>query len=103
MAIPKKGSRKFTVDGITYRWLIRRKPTYGQGIQGGMNIAIEQIAAKDTTTLVTWLARNRPDNWIVPNYTSISPADIENYIRTAIKQGWKSDEAGKTFIVSDLD
>ncbi|MFI6297620.1 hypothetical protein ACIBEJ_38915 [Nonomuraea sp. NPDC050790] len=32
MAIPKKGSRLITVDGVRYRWRIRHKPSYGQGI-----------------------------------------------------------------------
>lgn len=34
MAIPKKGSRLITVDGIVYRWWVRRKPTSARGTAG---------------------------------------------------------------------
>ena len=30
MALTKKGSRSIVVDGVSYRWLVRRKPTYDQ-------------------------------------------------------------------------
>lgn len=30
MSTLKKGSRLITVDGVTYRWRIRHKPTYHQ-------------------------------------------------------------------------
>ncbi|MFT5447864.1 MAG: hypothetical protein ACI9DC_003043 [Gammaproteobacteria bacterium] len=33
MALPKRGSRKITVDGTDYRWAIRRKPSDGQAIE----------------------------------------------------------------------
>ncbi|MEU3189786.1 hypothetical protein ABZ686_03910 [Streptomyces sp. NPDC006992] len=32
MTLNKKGSRLITVDGIEYRWRIRRKPSYMQGL-----------------------------------------------------------------------
>ncbi len=31
MALNKKGSRRIIVDGIEYRWRIRRKPSYHAG------------------------------------------------------------------------
>ncbi len=30
MAMPRKGSRLITVDTVTYRWLVRRRPTLSQ-------------------------------------------------------------------------
>jgi hypothetical protein len=32
MTLPRKGSRPITVDGVAYRWIVRRKPSYSQGI-----------------------------------------------------------------------
>lgn len=31
MALVRKGSRLITVDGVTYRWRLRGRPTYDQG------------------------------------------------------------------------
>lgn len=43
MAIPKKGSRKITVNNLVFRWLIRRKATYSQVDYGfgKLHVAIE--------------------------------------------------------------
>ncbi len=32
MAIPKRGSRNIVVNGESYRWYMRRRPTYSQGL-----------------------------------------------------------------------
>ncbi|XIE81532.1 hypothetical protein AB6O49_34030 [Streptomyces sp. SBR177] len=32
MALVRKGSRRITVDGVTYRWRLRGRPTYAQGM-----------------------------------------------------------------------
>ncbi|MFJ8162414.1 hypothetical protein ACIRBY_15975 [Streptomyces sp. NPDC096136] len=32
MTLVKKGSRLITVDGTTYRWRLRGRPTYDQGL-----------------------------------------------------------------------
>ncbi|WP_262509589.1 hypothetical protein [Tenacibaculum jejuense] len=43
MAIPKKGTRKIDVDGLKFRWLIRKKATYTQSVYGigKLHVAIE--------------------------------------------------------------
>ena len=35
MSMPRKGSRLITVDGTIYRWPVRPKPTYCQGLDWG--------------------------------------------------------------------
>lgn len=43
MALVKKGSRLITVNGTTYRWRLRGRPTYGQGVvQSPLTFAVEQ-------------------------------------------------------------
>ena len=42
MAIPKRGARNIVVDGQAYRWYVRRKPTYRQGLcDSSMQLAVE--------------------------------------------------------------
>ncbi|VFS48093.1 hypothetical protein [Budvicia aquatica] len=42
MAIARKGSRQITFNNQSYRWYIRRKPTYCQAVfQSPMLMAIE--------------------------------------------------------------
>ena len=37
MAMPKKGARLFTLDGVVYRWRVRPNPTHSLG--GGLALA----------------------------------------------------------------
>jgi hypothetical protein len=102
MAIPKKGSRKIVVNDIPYRWYIRRKPSYGQELQGeeSMTVAIQQDIDTSTTILHVQLYRGRPDAWF-SDTTPITPKNVEQYIRTALEKGWQADVAGKPFVLTE--
>jgi hypothetical protein len=100
MAIPKKGSRKITVDGNVYRWYIRHKPTYGQLLfQEIMTVAIERLGEHQLGILIVELKRGRPDSGWYTNTTPVTPKNIAEYIRTAHEKGWQADRAGKPFIL----
>ena len=52
MSLARKGARSITVDGVTYRWTLRRRPTYDHGMNcceyieinfGGAQPTLEQI------------------------------------------------------------
>lgn len=63
MAIPKKGSRLITIDDMTFRWCVRRKPTYCQGNSWGpMTFAVELPGVSGRVPLVS-LPCSRPDAW----------------------------------------
>ena len=54
MALVKKGSRLITVDGVGYRWRVRGRPTYSQGIgQTGLTFAVERVDLKGSVLVVT--------------------------------------------------
>jgi hypothetical protein len=60
VAMPGKGSRLITVDGIRYRWLIRRRPTYSQAICGApMTVAVE-LAEQPASVAVLVLQHAHP-------------------------------------------
>ena len=98
MSIPKKGSRKISVDGHAYRWSIRKKPTYSQSISVGFDFtAAVELYDSPGATLVISFPYTRPDSWILPSNESITPSDIEKAIVMALNNGWTPAKAGRTF------
>jgi hypothetical protein len=50
VALVRKGCRQIVVDGVTYRWHVRRKPTYSQGNGWTpLTFAVEDATAPSTT------------------------------------------------------
>ncbi|WP_432926673.1 hypothetical protein ACQPZZ_36580 [Microbispora sp. CA-135349] len=99
MAIPRKGSRLITVDGVAYRWRIRRKPAYGQAIEGALTFAIELAEGPGRVLLVS-LPFSRPDAWVGERTMAVRPALVAAVVRMALGQGWDPCRAGRAF---DLD
>ncbi|GIH50784.1 hypothetical protein SAMN05421833_12376 [Microbispora rosea] len=100
MAIPRKGSRLITVDGVAYRWRIRRKPTYGQAIgEGSLSFAIELAEGPGLVLLVS-LPFSLPDVWVGERTMAVRPALVAEAVRMALGQGWDPRQAGRAF---DLD
>lgn len=94
MAIPKKGSRVIAVDGVAYRWRIRRKPTYSQGLaQGALTFAVE-LAQDPGSVLVVTTDSARPDNWVTAPARTVRPVEVADTIRAALRQGWRPDQPG---------
>lgn len=91
MSLPHKGSRKVEVDGVHYRWMIRRKPTYSQALkETPMTLAIEPCDAAGKLTVS--LGVSRPDNWLDSHQTSVTPKVVAEIIREAVVAGWDSDD-----------
>ncbi|MEV4094777.1 hypothetical protein [Streptosporangium saharense] len=94
MSIPKKGSRLITVDGVTYRWRIRRKPTYCQANSWGpLTFAVELADAPGRVLLVS-LPCSRPDAWLGERAMAVRPALVSATIRRALHHGWDPHRAG---------
>jgi hypothetical protein len=97
MAIPKKGSRVIVVEGESYRWAVRRRPTYSQAIaQSPLSFAVE-LGTSGQTTLVVTVNASRPDNWVGSPSKVITPAVVESAIRKALQQGWQPSEKGSPY------
>ena len=96
MAILKKGSRKITVDNTDYRWTIRRKPTYSQANGwSSLTVAIE-LYSEPKSKLVVTFPFSRPDNWIEPHGSAVTPKMVADSIRQAKKHGWRPSVKGPT-------
>jgi len=100
MAIPKKGSRTIIVEGVKYRWLIRRKATYSQTDygKGKIHVAVEH-AANPGTTLIIHTDRAHPKDWNTQNIIPVTPSDISNWIKQALALKWEAEERGPQFSV----
>jgi hypothetical protein len=99
VALVRKGSRQIVVDGVTYRWRIRRKPSYSQGNGWTpLTFAVEDATAPGTT-LVVRTGNVHPQNWLCLPTKPVRPADVMHAIRTARSQGWTPAASGSPFLL----
>ncbi|MGW0436548.1 hypothetical protein ACWDV4_28870 [Micromonospora sp. NPDC003197] len=102
MAIPKKGSRLISVDGIIYRWRIRPKPTYSQGVaETALTYAVE-LEQDPGSVLVVTTDSPRPDNWMMASGKAVRPAEVVDSIRVALRQGWRPDRPNPVMHMSAI-
>ncbi|MET9933487.1 MULTISPECIES: hypothetical protein [unclassified Streptomyces] len=99
MALNKKGSRRITVDGIEYRWRIRRKPSCMQGLcWTPMTYAVEAASgSRPGTTLIITSGQARPGNWVGVEAEPIRPVHVAAGIREPRNQGWDPTRVGSPF------
>ncbi|MFG1838163.1 hypothetical protein ACGFH8_06965 [Micromonospora sp. NPDC049175] len=101
MAINKRGSRRIVVDDKGYRWLIRRKPTYCQGLTWSpLSFAVERTDPPGCATLIVELASPRPDNWVNATAAPVLPSAVASAIRQALERGWQPDHPGSPFMLN---
>ncbi|MFJ4871148.1 hypothetical protein [Streptomyces sp. NPDC088757] len=99
MALNKKGSRRITVDGIEYRWRIRKKPSYTQGLcWTPMTYAVEAASGiQPGTILIVTSGQAHPSNWVGVESGPLPPAHVADSIRAARDQGWDPTRGGSPF------
>jgi hypothetical protein len=100
-ALNKKGSRRITVDGTEYRWRIRHKPSYCQGLcWTPLRFAVEIAEAEfPGTTLVVTTGQPHPSNWMGIEAVPVRPAQVAAGIREARAQGWDPTRPGVPFVL----
>lgn len=90
MALVKKGSRLINVDDTTYRWRLRGRPTYDQGlVHSPLTYAVEH-ADNPGTTLVITTNQPHPSNWfgtlsspvvgVLPNLPNRVRMNVPSYV-----------------------
>jgi hypothetical protein len=98
MAIPKKGSRTLTVKGVRYRWRIRPKPTYCEGLAYRFSVAVERVDPPARSVLMLAAGFPRPDNWLGHASKTVTPRMVAASIEDALAHGWQPEQAGSAFI-----
>ncbi|GIF43875.1 hypothetical protein Axi01nite_81860 [Actinoplanes xinjiangensis] len=97
MAIPRKGSRLITVDGTLYRWAVRAKPTYCQGLDWGpLTFAVEDAHAPGQVLSVR-TSSPRLDNWLSLPGKPVTPLTVEQSVRAALNAGWQPNRSDGVF------
>jgi len=98
MSLTKKGSRTIEVDGNSFLWQIRKKPSYSSAIgESPLSVAIQ---LKDTNNSVLVVACNgpRPDAWVkVSQEIVVTPKHVAEIIKHAVSQGWDFKNTGGAF------
>ena len=98
LALAKKGLRRLEYKGLEYGWIIRKKPTYGQGVfRSSMTLAIQLMDHESPQILLVTLNVDRPDNWIQPHQTGVTPSVVKDIIESAIGNGWVPSSGGSAF------
>ena len=98
MAILRRGARTIVVDGTGFRWNVRRKPTYCQGMGWStLSVAVEQSDCRGSV-LIRHLPQFHTINWVGEVIAPVLPSQIALLIRTSVAAGWKPEKAGKPFL-----
>ncbi|GGT07878.1 hypothetical protein GCM10010222_57310 [Streptomyces tanashiensis] len=101
MTLNKRGSRRITVDGVGYRWRVRRKPSYMQGLCWTPLIYAVELANADRAgaILVVTTGQPHPSNWLGVGAESVRPAHVAASVREARAQGWEPVASGSPFLL----
>ncbi|MFF9773102.1 hypothetical protein ACF1HJ_05395 [Streptomyces sp. NPDC013978] len=97
MALARKGSRRIVVDGTVYRWHLRGRPTYVQGLAWSpCTFAVERADTQGATLVVT---TDRPhlSNWIGREAEPVLPSHVAAAVRLALHEGWTPTAPGSAF------
>ncbi len=97
MALGRKGSRSIVVGGATYRWRLRRRPTYSQALcWSPCTYAVERDGQHGAILVVT-TDQAHPGNWFGVQPAPVRPADVANHILIALTRGWDPTRPGSPF------
>lgn len=97
MALNKKGSRRIVVDGSAYRWRLRRRPTYDQGMCWSPCTYAVEHAERPGAVLVVTTDQPHITNWVGRVGNPVRPADVADAIRDARARGWTAELPGSPF------
>jgi hypothetical protein len=101
VALNTKGSRPLVVDGVAYRWNVRRKPSYGQLLgESNLVFAVQrsdvsgQVLVVDTGQVRSDAALGADEN------AAVTPSRVVSAIRSALVAGWTPDKPGSPFLAT---
>lgn len=97
MALVRKGSRSIVVDGTAYRWRLRGRPTYFQGLAWSPCTFAVEHADTPRTTLVVTTDRPHLSNWLGRDSPPVLPAQVAHAITCALQAGWIPTVPGSPF------
>jgi len=100
MALPRRGSRRIAVDGLVFRWLVRRRPTYCQALGWSPLTFVAELADEPGAQLVVALPYAHPGNRLGLPSASVRPATAAAALRQALSAGWQPRRPGAAFTLA---
>jgi hypothetical protein len=97
MALVRKGSRRIVVDGTAYRWRLRGRPTYFQGLAWTPCTFAVEHADTPGMMLVVTTNQPHPSNWFGREAMPVLPSDVAQAIHLALREGWTPTAPGSPF------
>jgi hypothetical protein len=106
MTLATKGTRRIVVDGVAFRWSVRRRPTYAQALGWSPLTFVAEHAEEPGAVLITEMpgAHPRtpvpsahPGNWLGLPGRPVTPATVAAGIRRALAAGWQPTRPGPPF------
>ncbi|MBP5862737.1 hypothetical protein F3K40_15760 [Streptomyces sp. LBUM 1478] len=97
MALVRKGSRRIVVDGMAYRWRLRGRPTYFQGMAWSPGTFAVEHADTPGTTLVVTTDQPHASNWFDREAEPVLPSGVAAAVRLALREGWTPTAPGSAF------
>lgn len=92
-----QGSRRIVVDGRAYRWRLRGRPTYSEGLAWSPCTFAVEHADNPGTTLVVTTNQPHPSNWIGREAEPALPSGVAAAVRFALRAGWTPTAPGSAF------
>lgn len=97
MSLVKRGSRLITVDGVVYRWRVRKRPASARAVAATpLSFAVERAEGRGSVLIAT-MPDARPGEWVAAGSVPVVPSIVAAVIRQAIGQGWRADRPGPPF------
>lgn len=100
VTLARKGTRRIVVDGVEFRWKVRHKPTYDQGIGASPLTFVAEPAERPESLLVVSLPHPHPGNWLDLPSVPVLPRTVATAIRLALARGWRPFQPGPAFTLS---
>ncbi len=97
MTLAITGSRRITVEDVTFRWAVRRRPTYCQATGWSPLTFVVEQAEHRGALLVVSLPCAHPGNWIGLPSQPVLPGTVAVAIRQALAAGWRPSRPGPAF------
>jgi hypothetical protein len=100
MTLARKGSRQITVGSVEYRWKVRGRPTYDQGMGwSALTFVVEQVRPSGSRLVVS-LPCAHPSNWLGLPSAPVLPRTVASAITLGLENGWQPSKPGPAFLLA---
>jgi hypothetical protein len=98
VALARKRTRRIIVDGVVYRWKVRRKLSHAQEMGlSPLTLVVEQAEVSGALLVISL---PKVDDWTGWPYRIVRPATVASGVKLALARGWLSSRPGPAFTLT---